>query len=233
MPCRTVILISGSGSNLQSFIDARSNGALPAEICAVISNRPDAGGLQRARDAGISAEALDHRSFDSRDAFDDALMRAINGYKPDLVILAGFMRILGAEFVRHFRGRLINIHPSLLPKYPGLHTHQRAIDAGDNEAGATVHFVTEELDGGPPILQAKVPVLADDTPELLARRVLEQEHRIYPVAAQWFAENRLTLLGNRAELDGIQLSETGIPFQNAMVTTSIEEQGSPKQNQTT
>lgn len=218
MPCRTVILISGGGSNLQAFIDATANGSLNAEICAVISNRPEAAGLQRASEAGIAAEALDHRSFESRDAFDRALRNLIDRFRPDLVILAGFMRILGEDFVRHFHGRLLNIHPSLLPKYPGLHTHQRAIDAGESEAGATVHFVTGELDGGPPILQAKVPVLAGDSPELLARRVLEQEHRIYPVAAQWFAENRLTLRltlqGNRAELDGIPLPETGFPFQD-------------------
>ncbi|HCS26640.1 MAG TPA: phosphoribosylglycinamide formyltransferase [Spongiibacteraceae bacterium] len=213
MPCRTVILISGSGSNLQAFIDACNNRTLDADLCAVISNRPDAAGLQRASEAGIAARALDHRSFASREAFDQALKALIDEFSPELVILAGFMRILGADFVRHFRGRLLNIHPSLLPKYPGLHTHRRAIEAGDREAGATVHFVTEELDGGPPILQAKVPVMADDSPELLASRVLEQEHRIYPVAAQWFAENRLTLQGNRAELDGIQLPETGFAFQ--------------------
>ncbi|MFT5576780.1 MAG: phosphoribosylglycinamide formyltransferase-1 [Bermanella sp.] len=215
MPCRTVILISGSGSNLQAFIDAHANGALSVEICAVLSNRPEAGGLERARDAGISAQALDHRNFASRDAFDSALKHSIDSYSPELVILAGFMRILGTDFVSHYRGRLINIHPSLLPKYPGLHTHQRAIDAGDDETGATVHFVTEELDGGPPILQAKVPVFANDNPELLSQRVLEQEHRIYPVAAQWFAENRLTLQGNRAQLDGIQLPPTGVPFSMA------------------
>ena len=215
MPCRTVILISGSGSNLQAFIDAAANGTFNAELCAVISNRPDAGGLQRASDAGIPARALDHRDFETREAFDQALKALIDEFSPELVILAGFMRILGADFVRHFRGRLLNIHPSLLPKYPGLHTHRRAIEAGDREAGATVHFVTEELDGGPPILQAKVPVMTGDSPELLASRVLEQEHRIYPVAAQWFAENRLTLQGNRAQLDGIQLPETGFPFQES------------------
>lgn len=214
MPCRAVILISGSGSNLQAFIDASAKGSLSAEICAVVSNRPDAAGLLRASEAGIAAKALDHRSFESRDAFDQALQSLIDSFAPDLVILAGFMRILGADFVRHFRGRLLNIHPSLLPKYPGLHTHRRAIEAGDTEAGATVHFVTEELDGGPPILQAKVPVVAGDSPELLASRVLEQEHRMYPIAAQWFAENRLTLQGNQAELDGKQLPDTGFPFQD-------------------
>ncbi len=219
MPCRTVILISGGGSNLQAFIDACANRTLQANICAVISNRPQAGGLDKAKQASIEAKALDHRSFNSRDDFDRALQALIDSYQPDLVILAGFMRILGGDFVRHFRGRLLNIHPSLLPKYPGLHTHRRAIEAGDQEAGATVHFVTEELDGGPPILQARVPVLKGDTPELLASRVLEQEHRIYPIAAQWFAENRLSLRGNRAELDGNQLPVTGVQFHDTDCST--------------
>lgn len=214
MPCRLVILISGSGSNLQAFIDAINSGRLSADIQAVISNRPDAGGLARAEAAGITALAIDHRDFDSRDAFDAALQQAIDGFEPDLVILAGFMRILGDRFVSHYRGRLLNIHPSLLPKYPGLHTHQRAIDNGDREAGATVHFVTEELDGGPPILQASVPVRPGDSAELLAQRVLEREHRIYPLAAQWFADGRLTLTGNRAILDGQHLPDTGARYQD-------------------
>lgn len=214
MSCRLVILISGSGSNLQAFIDAVNDGRLRADIRAVISNRPNAGGLARAEAAGITALAIDHRDFDSRDAFDTALQHAIDSFEPDLVILAGFMRILGDDFVSHYRGRLLNIHPSLLPKYPGLHTHQRAIDNGDREAGATVHFVTEELDGGPPILQASVPVQPGDSAELLAQRVLEWEHRIYPLAAQWFADGRLTLTGNRAILDGQQLPDTGARYQD-------------------
>lgn len=213
MPCKIVILISGSGSNLQAFIDAMQNGTLPAEIAAVISNRPQAGGLERAAKAGIATVALDHTHYADRSDFDAALRQTIDQFSPDLLILAGFMRILGEAFVRHYRGRMLNIHPSLLPKYPGLHTHQRAIDAGDHQAGATVHFVTEELDGGPPVLQASVPIKAGDTAELLAQRVLEQEHRIYPLAARWFAENRLILNGNRAELDGKALPTTGFPFQ--------------------
>ena len=212
MPCKLVILISGSGSNLQAFIDAAASGELPATICAVITNRPGAGGLERAANAGIQTAVVDHKQFDSRDAFDAELLNVIDSFTPDLVILAGFMRILGADFVRHYRGRMLNIHPSLLPKYPGLQTHQRAIDAGDAEAGATVHFVTEELDGGPPVLQASVPVQAGDSAELLAARVLEQEHRIYPLAARWFAEGRLKLNGNQAELDGTALPATGFPF---------------------
>ncbi len=212
MPCKLVILISGSGSNLQAFIDAAAQDQLPARICAVIANRPGAGGLERAANAGIQTAVVDHKQFDNRDAFDAELRNVIDSFAPDLVILAGFMRILGADFVRHYRGRMLNIHPSLLPKYPGLHTHQRAIDAGDAEAGATVHFVTEELDGGPPVLQASVPVQEGDTAELLAARVLEQEHRIYPLAARWFAEGRLKLNGNQAELDGTALPATGFPF---------------------
>jgi phosphoribosylglycinamide formyltransferase-1 len=181
---RLVVLISGGGSNLQAFIDAAADPAYPCEVVAVISNRAGVFGLERAARAGIPAEVLDHTAFASRDAFDAALADRIDAYAPDLVILAGFMRILTPGFVRRYAGRLLNIHPSLLPKYPGLHTHQRAIDAGDAEAGATVHLVTEELDGGPVILQARVPVLPGDTADTLAARVLVEEHRIYPEAAR-------------------------------------------------
>jgi phosphoribosylglycinamide formyltransferase-1 len=170
-PCRLVILISGSGSNLQAFIDRINDGELPARIACVISNKPTAGGLQRAQAAGIATEVVDHLGFASREAFDEQLRRRVEFHQPDLVILAGFMRILTPVFLRPFIGRLLNIHPSLLPKYPGLHTHQRAIDAGDIEAGATVHYVTEELDGGPSIVQASVPVQPGDTPPALAARV--------------------------------------------------------------
>jgi phosphoribosylglycinamide formyltransferase-1 len=208
-PCRLVILISGSGSNLQAFIDRIASGELAARIACVISNKPAALGLQRAQAAGIATEAIDHTGFASREAFDEELRRRVESYQPDLVILAGFMRILTPVFLRPFIGRLLNIHPSLLPKYPGLHTHQRAIEAGDAEAGATVHYVTEELDGGPPIVQASVPVQPGDTPQLLAARVLEIEHRIYPLAAQWFAQRRLQLRGNRAFLDDAPLPDTG------------------------
>ncbi len=179
---RLVILISGRGSNMQSIIRAIDAGDLNAEIVAVISNRPDAAGLQTAAAAGIDTQLINHRDFDSREAFDIELARSIDQYQPDFVILAGFMRILTAGFVKHFAGKLINIHPSLLPKFKGLHTHQRAIEAGEHEHGASVHFVTAELDDGPVILQAKVPVLADDTPESLAARVLDEEHKLYPDA---------------------------------------------------
>jgi len=211
--CRIVILISGSGSNLQSFIDSAARGDLTADIVCVISNRADAQGLERARQAGIATEALDHKTFARREDFDAALQQRIDAHHPDLVILAGFMRILTEGFVRHYHGRLLNIHPSLLPKYPGLHTHQRAIEAGDSEAGATVHFVTEELDGGSAIIQARVPILAGDDTAALAQRVLQQEHVIYPLAAQWFATGRLQLSNNRALLDEKILPESGVIHQ--------------------
>ena len=182
-----VVLISGSGSNLQSIIDAQ----LPIEIRAVVSNRADAYGLTRAAQAGIATAVLDHKAFPDRESYDEALQELIDSYRPKLLVLAGFMRILSDGFVRHYEGRMMNIHPSLLPKYRGLNTHARAIEAGDAEAGCTVHFVTPELDAGPPIIQASVPVLPDDTPETLAARVLEQEHRIYPEAIRKFAEGEL------------------------------------------
>lgn len=211
-PCKIVVLISGSGSNLQSFIDSASNGALPANIAAVISNRPDAYGLQRAAQAGIATAGLDHKGFANREDFDRALIELIDPYQPDLVILAGFMRILTPGFVQHYLGRLLNIHPSLLPKYPGLHTHQRAIEAGDSHAGATVHFVTEELDGGPAIIQAQVPIQTNDTAESLAKAVLIEEHKIYPLAATWFAEGKLQLQPDGVVLNGEKLSEQGFQF---------------------
>jgi len=196
-----VVLISGSGSNLQAIID-RSRKDLPIDIRAVIGNDGHAYGLERARRAGISAEALSHRKYADRASYDAALMTLIDRFEPGAVALAGFMRILGAAFVEHYRGRLFNIHPSLLPKFKGLHTHQRVLEAGDAEHGASVHFVTEELDGGPVVLQARVPVLADDSADRLAARVLEQEHRIYPQALRWFAEGRLALRGGRILFDG-------------------------------
>ncbi|MBK1650032.1 phosphoribosylglycinamide formyltransferase [Rhabdochromatium marinum] len=188
-----VVLISGSGSNLQALIDGQARGELPIRLCAVISNRAKVRGLERARAAGISCAVLNHREFPDRDAFDQALQRLIDSFAPQLVVLAGFMRILTPALVRHYQGRLLNIHPSLLPKYPGLHTHERALAAGETEHGATVHFVTEELDGGPAILQARVPVLTGDDAETLATRVLRQEHIIYPQVVQWFASGRLRL----------------------------------------
>lgn len=179
---RLVILISGRGSNMQSIIAAINAGAINAEVAAVISNRPDAVGLALAAKAGIATELVNHRDFDSREAFDRQLAQRIDYHAPDFVILAGFMRILTAEFVTHYQGKLINIHPSLLPKFKGLNTHQRAIDAQETEHGASVHFVTAELDDGPVILQAKVPVLKEDSAETLAARVLAQEHKLYPDA---------------------------------------------------
>ena len=209
MPCNVVVLISGSGSNLQALIDSVAHDGNPARIAAVICNRAGAYGLERAKQAGIATELLDHKQFDGREAFDAALIQAIDAHQPDLVVLAGFMRILTPGFVQHYAGRLLNIHPSLLPKHKGLHTHQRAIEAGDSEHGCSVHFVTEELDGGPLVVQAVLPVMADDTPESLAQRVHQQEHQIYPLAVRWFAEGRLRLGAQGAMLDGQPLPATG------------------------
>jgi phosphoribosylglycinamide formyltransferase-1 len=199
-----VVLISGSGSNLQAIIDGAS-ADLPVEIRAVISNKSDAYGLERARQANIETRVLDHREYEDRESYDSALGDLVEEFEPGLVILAGFMRILTPEFVQRFRGRMFNIHPSLLPKYRGLHTHERAIEAGEKEHGASVHFVTEELDGGPLILQVRVPVEADDTPDSLAARVLTQEHIIYPTAVRWFAQGRLDIDDNRVIKDGTPL----------------------------
>lgn len=207
--CNVVVLISGSGSNLQALIDSIAHDGNPARIAAVISNRADAYGLERAKQAGISTAVLDHKQFDGREAFDAALVEAIDGFNPQLVVLAGFMRILTPGFVRHYAGRLLNIHPSLLPKYKGLHTHQRALEAGDSEHGCSVHFVSEELDGGPLVVQAVVPVQSDDSPTSLAQRVHEQEHVIYPLAMRWFAEGRLQLAAQGAMLDEQLLPSTG------------------------
>nr|WP_314559614.1 phosphoribosylglycinamide formyltransferase [uncultured Pseudomonas sp.] len=207
--CDVVVLLSGTGSNLQALIDSTRTGDSPVRIAAVISNRSDAYGLQRARDAGIATHSLDHKAFEGREAFDSALIELIDAFNPKLVILAGFMRILSADFVRHYEGRLLNIHPSLLPKYKGMHTHQRALDAGDSEHGCSVHFVTEELDGGPLVVQAVVPVESDDSAQSLAQRVHAQEHRIYPLAVRWFAEGRLILGDQGALLDGQLLAASG------------------------
>ncbi|ERI54303.1 hypothetical protein N878_11995 [Pseudomonas sp. EGD-AK9] len=209
MPCNVVVLISGSGSNLQALIDSSADDGNPARIAAVISNRADAYGLQRAQAAGIATTVLDHKQFDGREAFDAALIQAIDAHQPDLVVLAGFMRILTPGFVQHYAGRLLNIHPSLLPKHKGLHTHQRALEAGDAEHGCSVHFVTEELDGGPLVVQAVLPVAADDTADSLAQRVHRQEHQIYPLAVRWFAEGRLRLGAQGAMLDGQPLPASG------------------------
>ncbi len=207
---RVVVLISGRGSNLQSLIDQMKSGQLPITICAVISNEPDAYGLQRAQQAGIPTRVLEHRTFTERAQYDKALIALIDSYAPRLVVLAGFMRILGKEFVDHCAGRIMNIHPSLLPDFPGLDTHARALESGAARHGASVHFVSTELDGGAIVIQAAVPVHADDTPESLAERVLEQEHQIYPTAVRWFAEDRLTVKDGRVLLDGEQRAEQGL-----------------------
>jgi len=189
-----VVLISGRGSNLQSLIRAEQQGALHAQFSAVISNRPDAGGLLFAKESGIETDVVDHTQYQDRDQYDQALIDAIDRHKPQLVILAGFMRILTPAFVRHYAGRLINIHPSLLPLFKGLHTHQQALDAGATSHGASVHFVTEELDGGPAFLQATVPVKPEDNAETLADRVLQQEHRLYPAAVEMITQGEIHLV---------------------------------------
>lgn len=208
-PHRLAVLISGSGTNLQAILDAIATGKLNANIAVVLSNKCDAGGLERARQAGIPTEVLDHRQFDSREAFDQAMIDALSPYQPETVVLAGFMRILSEVFVRHYTGKLINIHPSLLPKYRGLHTHARALEAGDREHGCSIHFVTEELDGGPLIAQARVEIVANDTPDSLSNRVQIQEHQLYPLVLQWRAEQRLTLNEQGVMLDGKPLPEQG------------------------
>ncbi len=200
-----VVLISGSGSNLQAIIDAAADD-LPVEIRAVISNNDSAYGLERARQARIETRVLSHRGFNDRASYDLALGDLIDEYNPGLVILAGFMRILTPDLVKRFHGHMFNIHPSLLPKFRGLHTHQRALEAGEKVHGASVHFVTAELDGGPIILQARVPVLDEDTPDTLAARVLTQEHIIYPTAIRWFAEGGLRLEGDQVYRDGQPLT---------------------------
>jgi len=191
---RIVILISGRGSNMEAMLRAHAAGELPVEIAAVIANKADAGGLATAAQAGVPTAVVPHRDYASREDFDAALAKAIDAYAPDLVVLAGFLRVLTTGFVEHYAGRLINIHPSLLPAFPGLHTHERALAAGCKLHGATVHFVTPELDHGPIIIQAVVPVLPDDDADALAARVLKQEHLIYPRAVRWFAEGRLQVV---------------------------------------
>ncbi len=190
-----VILISGRGSNMRSIVQACAAQAWNARIAAVISNRADAAGLDFARANGITTRVVNHREFASREAFDSALAAAVESFKPDIVALAGFMRILGVDFVRRFAGRIVNIHPSLLPAFTGLHTHRRALQAGCKVAGATVHFVTAELDHGPIVAQAVVPVLDGDTEESLAQRVLEREHVLYPMALGWMVRDALVLEG--------------------------------------
>ncbi|HEX7080109.1 MAG TPA: phosphoribosylglycinamide formyltransferase [Gammaproteobacteria bacterium] len=201
-----VVLISGEGTNLQALIDAARDGRLSAEVRAVISDRADARGLARARDAGIEARYIGRREHADRGAYERALGDAIEAHAPAAIVLAGFMRVLGAAFVRRFEGRMLNIHPSLLPRHRGLDTHRRVLEAGDAEHGATVHFVTEELDAGPFVIQYRIRVRPGDTPETLARRVQRGEHLILPRATGWLAGGRLALEDGRAVLDGETLA---------------------------
>lgn len=198
-----VILISGRGSNMEAIVRAK----LPAKVAAVISNRADAAGLKFAAQTGIPTQVVDDRGFSSREAFDAALAAAIDAHSPDLLALAGFMRVLGGEFVRRYSGRLVNIHPSLLPAFPGLHTHRRALQEGVKLHGCTVHFVTPQVDHGPIIVQAGVPVRPDDTEESLAARVLRQEHRVYPLAARWFLEGRLVVRNGVVRVEGASAAQ--------------------------
>ena len=205
-----VVLISGSGTNLQAIIDAVNNGSINANIAAVISNRPGAPGLERARNANINAVVVDQATISGRDQYDDALINEIDKYDADLIVLAGFMRILTEKFINRYEHRIINIHPSLLPEFKGLNTHRRVLEAGKTEHGASVHFVNIELDDGPVVIQAKVPVLLDDTEQSVAARVLEQEHIIYPMAIAWYIDGRLEVKDNKVLLDKSDLHEPAL-----------------------
>ena len=209
MTHRLAVLISGTGSNLQAILDAIDAGELPARVSLVLSNKAAAAGLARAERAGVPAQAIDHRGFPDRASFDQAMIERIDAHGADTVVLAGFMRILSPGFVRHYQGRLINIHPSLLPKYPGLNTHARALEAGDREHGCSLHFVTDELDGGPLIAQARFPVAANDTAETLSEKVQAREHRLYPQVLRWRAQQRLQMTDQGVELDGERLPPQG------------------------
>ena len=211
-PCRIVVLISGNGSNLQAILDAITTEQIPAEIVAVVSNKADAFGLQRARLAEIPTRILSFADYQDRDKYDQALMAAIDAFKPDLIVLAGFMRILTDDFVNHYLGKMINIHPSLLPRHKGLHTHRRVLQAGDREHGATVHFVTPELDSGPLILQGKTQVNTADTEQTLTQRVHDIEHHIYPQAVKWFATGRLSLSEHKVLLDQKPVDLEGLTY---------------------
>jgi len=200
-PLPIVVLVSGSGSNLQAIIDRIEDKRLNAKICAVISNQPAAYGLERAKKANIPTQIIEHKLYDSRESFDAELTQCIEQFQPELIVLAGFMRILTDDFVNHFYGKMINIHPSLLPKYRGLHTHKRALEAGDSEHGVTIHYVSAELDGGPIILQKTVPVLSTDSESSLAERVLVQEHIAYPQVIKWFSQGKIQLVDHQVTLD--------------------------------
>lgn len=209
MKKRIIVLVSSNGSNLQAIINACQNNLINGKIVAVISNKPDVYSLMRAKQANIPSHVINHKEFASREAFDHQLQLQIEQYQPDLIVLAGYMRILTPHFVQHYSGKMLNIHPSLLPKYPGLNTHRRAMEAGDKEHGTTVHFVTDELDGGPIILQAKVPIFDNDEEQDIVERVLAQEHQIYPLVIKWFCDDRLTMINGRAYLDQTMIPKSG------------------------
>ena len=200
--CKTAILISGSGTNLQAFIDAVEDGNLDLELAVVFSNNPDALGLERAEQAGIPTACLQHADFPDRESFDRAVIAELDRFEPDLLILAGFMRILSPAFVAHYVGKILNIHPALLPLYPGLNTHQRVLDAGDEWHGSTVHFVTEKLDAGPRILQGRLAVVPGESADELATRVQAVEHQIYPEAAGWVGSGKVAFKNGRSWVDG-------------------------------
>lgn len=206
---RFAVLVSGNGSNLQALMDACAAGRIQGELVGVLSNRSDAFALERAREAGIATQVVSNQAFSDRDSYDAALIQALETWQPDLLVMAGFMRILTPGFVQHFAGRMLNIHPSLLPKYQGVKTHARAIAAGDTVHGASVHFVTEELDGGPIVLQARVPIFPEDDESSLAERVLSQEHQLYPLVVNWFCQQRLRMQDGQAWLDGQPLPALG------------------------
>jgi len=217
MQKRIVILVSGAGSNAQAIIEDCAAGKINGKVVAVISNRPDAYALERAKNANIEAICLDHKVFSDREEFDNALLTRLISLRPDLLVLAGFMRILGPEFVQHFEGKMLNIHPSLLPNYPGLNTHQRAIDNSDALHGASVHFVTAELDGGPVVIQSQIRIEPSDTAETLTRRVAQTEWHIYPEAVRWFCDGRLKMQSGRVCLDNKTLPKSGIIYDTAKV----------------
>ena len=212
-----VVLISGTGTNLQAIIDATRDGRINSNIAAVISNRPDAKGLDRAKKAGIDAVVIDSNTNGDRNEYDARLIAAIDHYQPALVVLAGFMRILSDAFIDHYCNRILNIHPSLLPEFKGLHTHRRVLEAGKQTHGASVHFVNNELDSGPVVIQAEVPVYKDDTEQVLAARVLEQEHIIYPMAISWFIDGRLEVNDNKVLLDSNVLPRPVLWKENQLI----------------
>ena len=214
---RIAILISGRGSNMQAIVNACERGDINAEIVCVLSNKASAAGLTFAKERGIPALTISHRDYDSREAFDAAMNTALDAYRPDWLVMAGFMRILTPVFIDHFAGRIVNIHPSLLPKYPGLHTHQRALDAGDAEAGASVHLVTVELDSGPVLLQGVVDVQAGDDAENLADRVLGAEHVIYPQAVKWLTDGSLTVDAQRCAFRGSEIVKPGRWYNGCLI----------------